>query len=97
MTGSKSQGQHPAKLKQPQRSEPDPIGWWAMVLCALAVGTIAGFGAVVFRAMIAGFHNLMFLGVFSFDYDATSTLPPRHGVQVSSLRPLSEPSASPFW
>jgi len=50
VTGSKSQGQHPAKLKQPQRSEPDPIGWWAMVLCALAVGTIAGF------------HNLMFLG-----------------------------------
>jgi hypothetical protein len=31
-----------------------------MVLCALAVGVIAGFGAVVFRAMIGGFHNLLF-------------------------------------
>ena len=41
-----------------------------MLLCALAVGVISGFGAVVFRAMIAVFHNLMFLSVFSFDYDA---------------------------
>jgi CIC family chloride channel protein len=41
-----------------------------MGLCALAVGVIAGFGAVVFRAMIGGFHNLLFLGRWSFDYDA---------------------------
>ncbi|MGB6176829.1 MAG: chloride channel protein [Methylocella sp.] len=41
-----------------------------MGLCALAVGVIAGFGAVVFRAMIGGFHNLLFLGLWSFDYDA---------------------------
>ncbi|MGA7385574.1 MAG: chloride channel protein [Methylocella sp.] len=41
-----------------------------MVLCALAVGVIAGFGAVIFRAMIGGFHNLLFLGQWSFDYDA---------------------------
>jgi CIC family chloride channel protein len=41
-----------------------------MILCALGVGVISGFGAVIFRAMIAVFHNLMFLGVFSFDYDA---------------------------
>ena len=41
-----------------------------MILCALAVGVIARFGAVIFRAMIAVFHNLMFLGIWSFDYDA---------------------------
>ena len=47
-----------------------------MGLCALAVGVIAGFGAVVFRAMIGGFHNLLFLGRWSFDYDANVHTPP---------------------
>jgi CIC family chloride channel protein len=51
-------------------SEPGPVPWWLMVLCALAVGVIAGLGAVVFRAMIGGFHNLLFLGRWSFAYDA---------------------------
>jgi len=46
-----------------------------MVLCVLAVGVIAGFGAVAFRAMIAAFHNLLFLGQFSFDYDANVHTP----------------------
>jgi CIC family chloride channel protein len=56
--------------------EPEAAGWWMMVLCALAVGVIAGFGAVVFRAMIGGFHNLLFLGQWSFDYDANVHTPP---------------------
>jgi CIC family chloride channel protein len=47
-----------------------------MALCALAVGVIAGFGAVVFRAMIGGFHNFLFLGLWSFDYDANVHTPP---------------------
>ena len=51
-------------------SEPGPVPWWLMVLCALAVGVIAGLGAVVFRGMIGGFHNLLFLGRWSFAYDA---------------------------
>jgi CIC family chloride channel protein len=46
-----------------------------MVLCALAVGVIAGFGAVVFRALIGAFHNLLFLGQWSFDYDANVHTP----------------------
>jgi len=46
-----------------------------MVLCVLAVGVIAGFGAVVFRGMIGAFHNLLFLGRFSFDYDANVHTP----------------------
>jgi CIC family chloride channel protein len=47
-----------------------------MLLCALAVGLIAGFGAVVFRAVIGGFHNLLFLGRWSLDYDANVHSPP---------------------
>jgi chloride channel protein, CIC family len=46
-----------------------------MVLSSLAVGLIAGFGAVVFRAMIGGLHNLLFLGQLSFDYDANLHTP----------------------
>jgi CIC family chloride channel protein len=55
---------------------PGPAAWWVMVLCALAVGVIAGLGAVVFRAMIGWFHNLLFLGQWSFDYDANVHTPP---------------------
>ena len=55
---------------------PGPAPWWAMLLCALAVGVVAGFGAVVFRDMIGGFHNLLFLGQWSFDYDANVHTPP---------------------
>jgi len=63
---------------EPERRtvEPSPTAWWVMVLCALAVGVIAGFGALVFRAMIGGFHNLLFLGQWSFDYDANVHTPP---------------------
>ena len=39
-------------------------------LLAVAVGTIAGLGAVAFRAMIAGIHNLAFLGEWNLVYDA---------------------------
>ncbi len=41
-----------------------------LILYALLVGVIAGFGAVVFRKLIALFHNLLFFGNFSFSYDA---------------------------
>src|SRR5262249_54090215 len=43
---------------------------------ALAVGVIAGYGAVVFRAMIGGFHNLLFFGELSRIYDANLHTPP---------------------
>jgi len=42
-----------------------------MVLAALVVGLVAGFGSVIFRAMIAGIHNLLFLGQLSLSYDAS--------------------------
>jgi chloride channel protein, CIC family len=55
--------------------EPRPLAWWGMAALAVAVGVIAGFGAVVFRAMISGFHNLLFLGQLSFTYDANLHTP----------------------
>ena len=40
-----------------------------LTLYSLLVGVIAGFGAVVFRKLIALFHNLFFYGRASFVYD----------------------------
>ena len=51
-------------------TEPAPAAWWVIIVSSVAVGLIAGYGAVVFRAMIAAIHNLCFLGRLSFDYDA---------------------------
>jgi CIC family chloride channel protein len=50
--------------------EPAPTSWWVMVGFAVAIGLIAGFGAVVFRAMIAAIHDLGFHGQLSVSYDA---------------------------
>jgi CIC family chloride channel protein len=50
--------------------EPAATAWWVMIAAAVAVGLIAGFGAVVFRAMIAGIHDLGFHGQLSVSYDA---------------------------
>ena len=58
-----------------QTREPGPTAWWVMVVSGLLIGMIAGFGAVVFRGMIGGFHNLLFLGQLSFDYDANVHTP----------------------
>lgn len=41
-------------------------------LLAIVTGLVAGLGAVVFRALIAFFHNLLFLGTFSLSYDANA-------------------------
>jgi CIC family chloride channel protein len=50
--------------------EPEAAAWWVMIASALAVGLIAGYGAAVFRAMIAAIHDLAFHGRLSFAYDA---------------------------
>lgn len=39
-------------------------------LLSVAIGIVAGLGAVVFRGMIALFHNLLFFHHFSLSYDA---------------------------
>ncbi len=40
-----------------------------LIFYAILVGIIAGLGAIVFRLLIALFHNLMFYGLWSFDYN----------------------------
>ena len=53
-----------------------PVGLLAFNLLAILIGLVAGLGAVVFRGLIAVFHNLLFLGHFSFAYDANVHTPP---------------------
>ncbi|MGA2937706.1 MAG: chloride channel protein [Syntrophobacteraceae bacterium] len=53
--------------KQPQHP---PLNSFLLALIAVLVGVIGGFGAVAFRALIAFFHNLLFLGKFSLVYEA---------------------------
>jgi len=59
------------KIKLPQR-----IGLVRLSLLAIVVGVVTGFGAVVFRALIGLFHNVAFLGLFKFAYDASVFTPP---------------------
>lgn len=48
-----------------------PILW----LLSILVGVVAGLGAVVFRALIGFFHNILFLGKVSSAYDANIHTP----------------------
>jgi chloride channel protein, CIC family len=66
-----------------------PQAWWyakrteheaelsppALWLAAIAIGIIAGCGAVAFRGLIALVHNLSFLARFSFSYNANTHTP----------------------
>ena len=53
-----------------------PVGLLVFNLLAILIGVVSGLGAVVFRGLIALFHNLLFLGQFSFIYDANVHTPP---------------------
>jgi chloride channel protein, CIC family len=54
-----------------QDKKVNEFGLFILSGLAIVVGIVAGFGAVVFRWMIALFHNLFFFGTFSITYDAT--------------------------
>ena len=56
--------------------EPQPYGPARMILLALLVGIITGFGAIGFRFMIGLFHNILFFGRFDFAYNANIHTPP---------------------
>jgi CIC family chloride channel protein len=47
-----------------------------MSLLGFIVGVVGGFGAFVFRALIALVHNVLFLQKFAFAYDASLFTPP---------------------
>jgi CIC family chloride channel protein len=51
------------------------IGLVQLSILALVVGVVTGFGAVAFRALIGCIHNGLFLGTFSFHYDANVFTP----------------------
>src|SRR6201984_3060863 len=53
-----------------------PIGLFRLSLIAIFVGIVTGFGAIAFRGLIGFIHNLLFLGRFSFVYDANAYTPP---------------------
>jgi CIC family chloride channel protein len=59
------------KLRWPLR-----LGLVRLSLLAIVVGLVTGLGAVVFRDLIGLLHNVTFLGVFSFDYEANEFTPP---------------------
>lgn len=66
---------------QPEKAQ----SLFGMCLMSIAVGTIGGLGAWVFRLLIGGTHNLLFLGKFQLAYDAnlhTATNPWGAGVIV---------------
>jgi len=46
-----------------------------MCVLSFAVGIVAGFGAWLFRCLIGGIHNLLFLGEFRWFYDANTHTP----------------------
>jgi chloride channel protein, CIC family len=59
------------------------LQWWPLrlglvrlSLLAIVVGLITGLGAVIFRDLIGLIHNIVFLGVLSFDYEANVFTPP---------------------
>lgn len=52
-----------------------PLDPLTLSFLGFMVGIIAGFGAVAFRALIALFHNVLFLGKISFIYNANVHTP----------------------
>ena len=42
-----------------------PLGPLRLYACSILIGVVAACGAVVFRGLIAFFHNLLFLGFVS--------------------------------
>lgn len=56
-------------------SESRTLGPALLWVLSILVGIVAGLGAVAFRALIALFHNLLFLGKFSGAYDANAHTP----------------------
>jgi CIC family chloride channel protein len=59
-----------------RRAMKSRLGLMRLSLLSIIVGIVTGFGAIAFRALIGFFHNIAFLGSFSFSYDASVFTPP---------------------
>lgn len=62
-------------MSNPAPPTKKPLHHPAFWLLSVLVGATAGLGAVAFRGLIGGFHNLFFLGKWSFLYDANQHTP----------------------
>ena len=62
--------------KENQSMASNSLGPLRLSLLSVLVGVVVGLGAVVFRGLIALFHNLLFLGKLSAVYDANIHTPP---------------------
>jgi chloride channel protein, CIC family len=58
-----------------ERKKQKSLGLFSFSLLSVTVGVVSGLGAVAFRALIALFHNLIFLGKTSLGYDANVHTP----------------------
>ncbi len=68
----------PAQLSSPAKGVPPKktaLSPWRFWLLAMLIGLVGGFGAFLFRGMIAFIHNLFFLGKISFFYDSSVYTP----------------------
>jgi chloride channel protein, CIC family len=70
-----------ASARRPATSDVDinQVGLLRLSCLALLVGVVTGFGAVGFRDLIGLIHNVLFLGQFSWHYDANLFTRPRLG------------------
>ncbi|HEX4146881.1 MAG TPA: chloride channel protein [Pirellulales bacterium] len=57
----------------PQGRRIGPLGFFGW---SIVIGVVGALGAVIFRGLIACFHNLLFLGQFAVTYDANVHTPP---------------------
>jgi CIC family chloride channel protein len=62
-------------MEEDQLARNGPLGPLQLSLLSVLVGIVVGLGAVVFRGLIAFFHNLLFLGKLSTVYDANTHTP----------------------
>ena len=77
--GERAEPPSPAKVRGPRRLIADAhqgFGPFSFAFLSVLLGVAAGFGAFVFRSLIALIHNLFFLGHFSVHYDTSQHTPP---------------------
>jgi len=60
----------------PLAQERKPLGTLTMLLLSVLVGIVGGLGAIVFKAIIAFFHNLFFFGQLGLTYDPNAHIDP---------------------
>ena len=70
-----------------EEERPLPAAW--MFSLALLVGVFGGFGSILFRVMIAFFHNLFFYGEFSLVFDPDAHILPSPWAWAIILVPVA--------